>query len=203
MKKDKIYFLAGIFFLLLEIMVFIRNSGNYINFFWVCNFVPVLFAIAFFAKKVHVVKALINVVLIPDVFFLIDFFTSIFFHHGFLCPMQSYFQEGLLFIIVSVLLHVVAFIALLFTYEIKPKIKTLIFSVCFIIIIYFITLIFSPSNLYYNYVHNSKPGCISIGIPYKFITISWPIIMFAGVILLGQAIQYLIYRFHVRKRNKK
>jgi hypothetical protein len=197
LKKDNflVYLLAGILFLLLELLVISRNGSNYLNFIWFCNFAPLLFAIFFFFKNVQAIKGLINLALVTDIFFLIDFFSSLLFNFGIFGRVQPYFGEGILFISITVLLHMAAFIALFVTYKIKPTKEALKYSVLFLLFTYFITLLFSPTNMYYNYVYATRPGFISAPFPHFYLTVLWPILMFLLVILPSYWIQYKIYQF--------
>jgi len=191
-EGNRIYFYLGMFFMLLQVLVITRNGTDYLNFIWFCNFAPLLFAFAFFLKNTQFIKALINVALIPDILFLIDFFSSWLFNFGIFGQVQPYFQENFIYIATTVLLHIPAFLALALTYKIKPKIKTLIYSAYLVIAIYLVTLLFSPSTSYYNYIYSTRPGYIHPNIPYMIITLLWPLIVFLALVLPAQAIQFWI-----------
>jgi len=67
MKKVDFYFWGGVFFVLLQIVAIFRNLYfDYVYFFWFCDFVPFVLAIAFFLKKDEVIKGIINIGLFPQ-----------------------------------------------------------------------------------------------------------------------------------------
>jgi len=202
-KKGRAYLYAGIIFIFLQLFVFLRNESNYSNLIWFCNFAPIFFAIAFFIKKSHLVKALINVALIPDILFLIDFFSSLLFNFGIFGKVQPYLQENFLFISTTVILHLVAFLALSVTYKIKPNKETLLYSAGVVLITYIITLLFSSQGSFYNYVYGTRPGYISVKyIPYIIITLLWPALVFIFLVLPSQGIQYLLCRLSQSYKKK-
>jgi hypothetical protein len=199
-KEGRIYLLAGIFFILMQINVLLRNNGDYKNLFWFCNFASILFAIAFFARKTQWIKAIISVSIIPQIFFLIDFLSSLFFKVGIFGQVQPYFQENILFILTTVGLHLTGFLAIALTYKTKPNKKTLPSAMGIILLTYLTTILFSPSNWYYNYIYGTRPGYISSPIPFKIITILWPIITFIVLVLPGHYLQLALYK--LSRKNK-
>jgi len=202
-NKSRAYLCLGLIFVLLQLFVILRNGFNYQNLIWFCNFAPILFAISFFIKKPHLIKALINIALIPDILFLIDFFSSSLFNFGIFGRVQPYLQENFLFIVATVILHLVAFLALFATYKIKPKKETLLYSACLILFTYIITFLFSSQGSFYNYVYGTRPGYVSIRyIPYMVITLLWPVLVFIFLVLPSQGIQYLIYKLCLRHKKK-
>jgi len=198
--KERKYFIIAIFYLILQIVVLIRHQGNYLNFLWLCNFAPILFAVFFFMKKLQIIKSLISLTIVVDLFFLVDFFTSLIFNFGIFGQVQPYFQEGILLILLTVLLHLTGFIALFVTHSVEPSKKTLWFSAAFLVLTYVVTLLFSPANSYYNYILGTRPGYVSPGIPQIIITVLWPLLSFIFIVLPGYYFQLLIHRLQARKK---
>lgn len=201
-RGKKVFIFLGIIFLLLQILVIFRNENDYMNFFWFCNFAPILFGISFFFRKIQIIKSIINIALIPDIFFLIDLFSSLFFNFGIFGMVQPYLHENFIFAFTTIALHLTAFLALSATYKIKPNKTTLLYSTCLVLAIYFMTLLFSPPEGYYNYIYGTKPGYISPNFPHMIITILWPLIAFIFLILPSQGIQSVIYGWHKHKNKK-
>jgi len=197
--KENKHIIIGTFFLILQVIAIIRNRFDYENLFWFCNFAPILFAIFFYSKKMQAVKAVISITLIINLFFLADFFSSIFFNYGIFGQVQSYFKEGFLFITATLLMHLTGLIALSLTYKIKPKTKNLSYSALLIAFTYLMTIIFSPRNSYYNYIKGTRPGYFHPNIPYIIITVLWPILMFFIIATSGYYIQYLLYKISKKK----
>lgn len=189
------YFWIGMFFLFVQILVVLKSYFiNYHDLFWFCDFVPMLFALAFLFRKEQMVKAIINFGLFVQIYFLISLFG------GSLSP-ELVFSPFLNFVYVaaSFLLHLSVLVALALTYKIKPKIKTVYFSTLLIMLIYFVTLIFTAQGDNFNKVY-LQGDLLNFDIPY--FTLLWPVLALVFLVLPTQALQYLLYRLSLRKTKK-
>jgi hypothetical protein len=200
-KEDKKYLLIGILFLFIEVIAITRNIlESYIYFFWFCDFAPILFAILFFFRKPQYVKALINFGLIPQVIFLINFFYIFFLGKDLFNLFPNFFELNSLYLLNTFVLHLTTFIALLFTFKIKPQKSTFYYSLVLLVGIYLMSLIFTSPTDNINYV-NSGVDLLKFSIPHY--TLLWPFLVFLLLILPTQGIQYMIYQLWKRKGIKK
>jgi hypothetical protein len=175
-----LYLKAGIFFLIIQLIVLIRNaSENYIYFFWFCDFAPLLLAIAFFTRKDQAIKAVINFGLIPQIIFLLYLL---------------FISNSFLMFLATFLIHSSVLIALILTSNIKSNKNTIIYSIILILSIYTITLIFTPENNFINLVYS--PGNLenSSFLNFKFYTELWPFLTFVLLVLPTHGIQNLLSR---------
>jgi hypothetical protein len=192
---QKNYFWIGMFFLFVQILVVVRNYfAHYLNFFWFCDFVPILFALAFFFKKEQIVKAIVNFGLLAQISFLILLTMGRFSSELIFSPFLNF-----VYVLGSILLHLSVVLALVLTYKIKPKLQTLYFSIVLIIAIYFMTLIFTfPAD---NINDLQFPGDL-IKLHTLYFTLLWPVLTFVLLVLPTQHLQYLLYKFSIRKKRK-
>jgi hypothetical protein len=190
--------LLPVFLLLaLQVIGIIRNyTSNYNNYFWFCDFAPVVFAFAFWVNKPHMVKGLVNIGLIAQIVYLVAFVyrlltgVSIIELPEVLTPFYS---------ISSLILHTSTLIAFAFTARIKPKIETLYYSLVLLMLIHAVTLIFTSPDAGINYV--SKQGkLMTIVIPYY--TALWVPIAFVLVALPGQLIQHIVYSWLSKRKGR-
>ena len=204
MKKEHIdkktdfkinYFWISMIFVFIQIVVIFRNYlTNFVYFFWFCDFVPILFALAFFFKKEQAVKAIINFGLFVQFGFLVGLIAGQYSSELVFSPFLNF-----VYMFASILLHFSVIFALILTYKIKPNLRTVYFSIMLIIAIYAVTLIFTSQADNVNKV-NLPGGIIAFNIPY--FTFLWPIITFVLLVLPAQGLQYLLYRFSLRKSRK-
>lgn len=104
-----------------------------------------------------------------------------------------------LYFFVTILFHLSTVFALLMTYKIKPNIKTINYSIFVVATVYIISLIFTPYISNINFI--SHPfDFIPFIIPYYIYL--WPLLAFIVLILPTQGIQYLLYRWSIRKKSK-
>jgi hypothetical protein len=185
------YFLAGIFFVFMAILVIIRNlrSNKTKDFFWFCDMAPFILAFAFFTQNQQLLKGLINIGFIAQWVSLIPLSSAIFFHKNLIgfADILNYdkFHRG-----VSLLLHSATLnIALLFTYNTKPGISSLVYSLFILTILFILTLLFTSRKENVNYVYHTD----FLGFKIPGYTSLWIFITFILVIFPTYLLQYLLY----------
>jgi len=202
-KGNNLYYIIGTFFLLSQLLVFLGNynSQNYDVFFWFCNHTPLFFAIAFFLKKKHLIKGLINVGFLGQFAWTLDFLGKIFFD-VYILSMTNYVFENPtgLWILLPIIIHIFATnVALFFTYKKRPTIHTLFYSLLYIMFLYTSTLAFTLEETNVNWVHQAE---LDVNLDHDYYTIFWPLITFFLVVMPTQGIQYLLYIHRKRKKKK-
>ena len=191
MKNFNSYVLVGVLFIFLQIIVIIRNLySDFIFFFWFCDFIPIVLAIAFFFKKYHIVKGIVNVGLFPQLIYMTGFIVRIFFGISFFGGTDIFLNYDTLMIFFSILFHLATLIAFSFTYKIKPTRETLIYSLLGLILIYFVMIFFTAPIDDINYVF-----LLSNFFGAKVFSVFWIPITFLVVVLPTQGFQYLIYKY--------
>lgn len=190
---ENTYLIFGIIFLILGILVAIRNctSKRYHDFFWFCDLLPFLLAFAFFIQNEQLIKALINIGFISQSISLFNLSAAIFFGID-IMGFADILNYNKFYITISYLLHLLPLnLALFFTYDIPPKIISLVYSFVIMLILFFLTIFFTKSKDNINYVDNID--FLGFSIPYyKFLCIP---IFFIFIILPTYGIQYLLYFF--------
>jgi hypothetical protein len=192
-KRD--YWIIG-FFILLQILVIVKNidTHHYINFFWFCDFVLILFAIGFFLKNDQFIKGLINIGFIPQIISIVSLSAAIFFGLNFV-GFADILNYSKFYITISFLVHLLSVnVALILTYKIKPKKESLLYSLLFLAIIFVLGLIFTPVDQNINYIYNAD--FLKVTIPYY--TYFCIVLSFIFVILPTYAIQYFLYKISLR-----
>ncbi|MFW5704942.1 MAG: hypothetical protein ACOCXG_03780 [Nanoarchaeota archaeon] len=199
-KKNQ-YFLLGCFFLSLQVLVFWVNfqAQRYEVFFWFCNHAPLFFSIGFFFKKFDIIKALINVGFLGQIFWTLDFVFKLFFDF-YLFGITDYIFEdpnGVL-VLIPILVHVAATnIALFFTYKKKPTMHVFLLSVIYVIFLYGVSLTYTLEGKNVNCVYENCIGFLN----FSFYTYFWPVLVTFLVVLPTHLLQILIYRKYSRKKK--
>lgn len=182
---------AAILFILLR-----YNVGQY--FYWYCYHIPLLYGIAFWAKKPQIVLGLLHVGIVVQLFWIIDLFAHFF---GLSITHQTDFIFGpshdpFQIIIISLLTHfAVPILTILWTYKIAPQWKSLAFSAIYIPFIYLATLFFSHIDMDLNCVFER---CADI-VPSWHYIILWPIYLFI-IAFMTFGIHLWLYKLAVRKK---
>ena len=189
------YFILGVFFLILQLFVIIENynASKYDTFFWFCNHALLLFAIGFFTKNNDLIKGLINVGLLAQLVWSIDFLSRILFEiHVFNITNYIFESPSSLWTLLTITIHLFATtLSLYITRNIKPTNKTLLYSILYTIILYISTIIFTlpQNNINWSY----EIGGV-IGYSSPLYTLFWPFIVIIIIILPTQTIQCYIYK---------
>ena len=151
LKKYK-YSISGTYFILLQILIvhyifFASNLENDIIF-WMCNLFPILFAIGFFTKNITLIRSLINLILIVQILWVLDFFQILFFNYSFLGGITSYLFQNKNMVLPTIFIHSSSILALFLIYKEKvKKYDDLILSVILCLTLYTISLNFTnPAN---------------------------------------------------------
>lgn len=199
MEKSKKYFLLGMFFLFIQLIVIIRNiASDYYNFFWFCDFIPLPLAIGFFLKKDNFIKSIINIGLLAQLVSVVLYLYKMFSGISTLEVIPD--TTTLFYAVSSIFIHLSNTFALIFTYKIKPTIKTLFYSVIFLFAMYLMALFFTTPEQGINYTLSYGPF-IPWVIPYY--TELWVLFMFLLIVLPTQFIQYIIYKHYVHNLDDK
>ncbi|MBU0957509.1 MAG: hypothetical protein KKF56_01725 [Nanoarchaeota archaeon] len=202
-KQEKYrYYLIGTFFLFLQLLVFIENhhAQRFGHFFWFCNHTPLIFALAFFLRKKQLIKGIINIGFLIQFVWAIDFLSYGISGFTVLGVTQYVFNGGMgIYTLVPIIVHLFSTnIALISTYEVKPKKITLLYSAVYILLLFSLTLTYAPPEKNINCIYFictlekfSIPGYFYL----------WPILIFLILALPTQGIQYLIYKHSKRKTH--
>ena len=198
MIKEKRFLYWAIFFTILQILVIIRNSWvDYLTFFWFCDFAPIFFALFFFLKNKQAIKGIINIGLIPQSAYLLGVIVFIAKNTQKIGLSAPNVEHNILYILITILIHLSSILAIYATIEIKTTKKSLIYSLVFTIIIYIVTLLFTPPNDYINYVYNLGPPIFEY-LYSLYRVFHWIPMILIVFILPGYLIQKLIYYIRIK-----
>jgi hypothetical protein len=148
MQKSKKYFILGIYFIFIELIFFAYtfSTNNLSSLFWICYFTPLLLTIAFLSRNEQFIKGVINISFFPQIIFIL--LSILYFSTGVSLFDVSMHLNGIIKATLNIFLHLFSTnVALFFTYKIKPKPVSIIysFSIAFLAII--LTFLFtSPSQ---------------------------------------------------------
>ncbi|MDZ4231460.1 MAG: hypothetical protein U1C52_01575, partial [Patescibacteria group bacterium] len=133
----------GVFFLLLQILVIVRNlSTDYFSFFWYCDFAPALFALLFFWRNEQAVKGLISIGFFMQLAYTLIIIVKLIFDvtlFGFVInfPLEA------VYVVPTLIIHSGTMLALVTTYKTKPTKESLAYSLGFLVFIYALVLLFT------------------------------------------------------------
>lgn len=197
--KEENYVYVAVFFLLLQSFLIYANWDveRYYMYFWYCNHILIFFAIALLFKKKQAVKALVAAGLIGQLGWSIDFL-SFFILGDHIMGSTAYvfeIQQRPVFI-ATILVHLFSsFVALLFTIDVKPKMRTLLYASLYWTGLYLVLLLFTTPIGNPNCVY-ALCGFEDVHIPfYKFL---WPFLAFFLVTLPGYYLQFYLYKWYVK-----
>lgn len=166
------YFILGTFFLILQILVLYRNYfiSEAISIYFFCNHILIILSIGFYLKNIKVINAIICVGLIPQFMWLIDFFSSLLGFNLFGYS-QYIFNQSLIMGLITFLIHISTFVALVFTLnEEKIHFKSLIYASSYVVLIYFLTIVFTPVENDINCIYNA---CNISWLNFNYYTYLW------------------------------
>jgi len=187
------YTAIAFFYLAMAVIVVFRDLAFYdvYNFFWFCDIGLILFAIAFYLRNVQLVKGLINVGLIAQFIFIVGIVAYSVFAIQIDNLPAHLFQTSWVNVIISVSIHLLSTnLALLLTYAKKNKPSSLVYSFAVLLLLYALTLAFTPASDNVNYVFSS--GFLGFAIPYY--TFLWPLLAFLILVLPTSWLQESLYR---------
>ncbi len=194
MKKSDFYFLAGILFVLLQIVAIARNLYfDFVYFFWFCDFVPIILAVAFFFRKDSVVKGVINIGLFPQLIYTFGFIVKIFFGVSFLSDVELVWGYSMFVIFSSIFIHLATVIAFGFTYKVEPKGRDMGYSLMGLVLIYIMVAVFTLPMDSINYVF-----LLSNFFRVDALSIFWIPITFLIVVVPTYWFQVFVYRYFER-----
>ena len=191
----------GIFFLFLQIVIIISNWGNssYEVYIWFCNHTPLLFAIGMFLKEKDFLQGIINVGLLGQFVWVLDFLSQLLFNSHLFGVTRYLFENPFSFsTIISILIHILStFIVLFYTYSHKPNTKGIIISIVYMIFLYLFSVLFTNPTYNINCVFTIEVCGISF-VQVPLYTYLWPILTSILVILPTHGLQYLLYKITKR-----
>ncbi|MBU4070486.1 MAG: hypothetical protein KJ646_05890 [Nanoarchaeota archaeon] len=201
LRKNK-YNVLGFWFLFLQLLVFFENHVvyKYNIFFWFCDHAPLVISFAFFSKNKDLLKSMINFGFLVQFVWIIDFLFKIIFDKNFLGVTNYIFTAKLGFLVlIPLVIHSLCInVAFLHTYKIKPTIKVLIYSAIYVMMIYALSLTYTPIERNVNCIHEI---CGLNDYTFSSYTYFWPLLVFIIIILPTQGIQWWVYKWS-RKRKK-
>lgn len=187
MKKGDFY--LGIFFLVLSLVLIYRNYAiGWINFFWMCDFVPFLFSLAFFSGRRDLVKAVINLSFFPQIVYLLSVILLVFFGISYFEGVSFLLEVGWVFIVLTLFLHMASVFAFLFTYKEKTPQRILFYSFLLVLVVNVVMILFTDpaNNVNYVFLLENYFGV-------KGLSLLWTPFVFVLVILPTYFIQKLSY----------
>jgi len=202
LKKNK-YNVLGFWFLFLQFLVFFENYVvyKYNIFYWFCDHVPLVLSFAFFSKNKSLLKAMINFGFLVQFVWIADFLSKVIFDKSSLGVTDYMFTANLGFLVlIPLVIHSLSInIAFLHTYKIKPTTKVLIYSAIYIMLIYVLSLTYTPIERNVNCIHEI---CGLNEYTFSSYTYFWPLLVFVIIILPTQGIQWVVYKWSRRKIKK-
>ena len=196
------FYLIGIFFIILQFMLLYKYLylAEFNNMLWFCSHAPLLFGLAFFFKKIKIIKGLISVGLIIQLIWIVDYLGKLLFGI-YLIGTTDYmflYQSTFFSYIVSVIEHFSSILALFLTYKYKPKKEIFYYSFFYLIIILIFTLIFSSPEENFNLVYNM---IIFNEFTFTGYTFSWIFLAMIILVLPTYYFQLWLYKLSIRNKN--
>ena len=201
LEKNR-YDLIVIFFVVIQFLIIYLafRIDDFEILFWFCNHTPFMFALFFYFRKVDLIKSIINVGLLFQFFWTVDFFSKLFFD-SFIFGATSYVFErefGILMLI-PILSHLfVTSLSFILTYKYKPRLKSIFYSMIYAIVLYGFSLKFTLINSNVNCVHEI---CSLSYAPLGYIYL-WPVLILFLIIVPTHVIQYLVWKLDVQLKGK-
>lgn len=153
--SERWYLLIGIFYLCLGIFILWRNifySISDYSVFWFSNIAPFILAFAFLARKNDIVKGVLNITFFPHILFLYGAFMMFFWEIDVFGVGLSLKYLSIGFIATSIFSHVSLIAAFFLNFKVRPTYKSLIYSLIFLIFMYFVAISYTPIEENVNYV---------------------------------------------------
>lgn len=155
---EKKYKYIIIYFIILQLLLLFRNIllEELVLIFYFCNHIALLLSIGFYTKNIQLIKGLINIGLIPQFVYIIEFFSELFFNTNIISSTGDLFSYNPIEFTITILIHFTTLtLALLFTYKEKTTIQSLKYSSIYLIILFILTILFTPKSYDLNCVFNS------------------------------------------------
>ena len=201
MKKinlDKYKYLS-LYFILIQILILIRNYllNENILFYFYCDHIAFLLAIAFFIKNIPLIKALISTGIIAQTIYLTNLLTNLIFNFQIINLSTEYLTYSPLILAITIIMHIsTILIALAFTYKEKNNIKSLKYAFIYTIALYITTILFTPVKYDINCISNA---CGMSFFQFNQQKLFWPIITFTLLTIPGHYFQEFLYKISKTK----
>ena len=186
--------------ILIQVAVILRDfiAGTQIYLLWFCDFAPLLIALGLIINNNQFVKGAINLTLLGQLYFI--FSAILFLATGInLLQISELFDESLIAIIITLLLHLAAPLALAWEYNKKPSRIAVFYSAIMMLVFYALTIAFTSPGKNINLVYSSD---YILGFTPPGYTLYWPIMAFLVVIIPTYYLQKWLY-FLCRKKPVK
>jgi len=147
--NDKTHIYIALFFIGLQILVMLRNYySDYMYFFWLCDFIPTVYAFSFVVKDVQLIKGLINISFIPQAVNVTTFISKTLIN-----LIQNIPLEFTTFYTIStIIMHLTTTYVLFLTFHLETKKESLYYSITSLTIIYAVMFLFTPIERNINYI---------------------------------------------------
>jgi len=202
-RENKRYLYWGFFFLLLQILVIVRNlSTDYFSFFWYCDFAPAIFSILFFWRNEQAIKGLINIGFFMQLAYTLIIVTKLIFGitlFGFIInfPLTSEY------VIPTLIIHLGTIFAFVAVYRVKPRTTSLVYSFVFLVFIYALVIVFTNPTVVpggnFNFIY--FPQLFSDFSFYTEVWVGVALIMIVVPTHLFQLLVWSIFAHHKRKAS--
>ncbi len=198
------YLFAGIFFVLVQVLIFSALAFDPLTrlfLLWSCNNFCILLAIACYRQDMQMLMGISYLGLLSQTIWVLDLISHL---AGFnLSGVTDYiFTEGLTYNnIVSIVVHVIIpTVILLFSFRVEPRLRSLLFALPYLLLLYVLTILAGPTEQDINCVFQACGN--DAYLPYNIYV--WP--LYAAVsVFVSFAFHYLLYyswrQFRKRRRE--
>ncbi len=194
-KRDTFF---GIFFLILFILILIRNYFFHVSdysIYWYCDFIAIFFAIGFFFHQKAFLKSITYIGFLPQAFFLISLPIILIFGISILGISPIIKTYHWVFLLISLLMHLSYVFAFSFTMDNKPEIKSLKISAILLLLLYLLSYFFTPAIENINYIFFLEKFFGITGLSFLWLPIG-----FIGIVVPTYFIQKKIYNLLHKKK---
>jgi hypothetical protein len=182
----------GIFFAVAQILIFsalLFDPSTRQFLLWSCNNFCILLVIACYRKDIQMIMGISYLGLLSQIVWVLDFVSHIL---GFnLSGVTDYiYIEGFTYANdVSIAVHIIVpTVILMFSFRVKPRLRSLLFAIPYILFLYVATLIVAPTIEDINCVFKACGN--DVYLPYNIYL--WPLYAFIST-LISYGIHYLLY----------
>lgn len=195
--EEKLWFnRAGTFFLVVQLVIvsaILFDPDTRLFLWWSCNNFCFFLAIACYLKRMQLVKGISYVGLLTQMLWGADFVSPYFGYN--VSGISDYAAIGGLTYIntVSISVHMfVPLVVLAFSFRIRPGVRSLVYSVPYVFILFFTTLAFTPAAEDINCVFSgcNLSGYIPFNPPYSVWL--WPVYAMLAA-FLGYVVHWILY----------
>ena len=193
-KKD---IFLSLVYLTVAILIILRNiyyPVSKYSIYWFCDFAGILLAFGFLFKNKSLLKSLVYIGFLPQVFYLI--YTFFFFVFNMDLFGLHILESGLapMFLIISITMHIIFILSFFFTLDSKPQKKVFIYSIILLSIMFITSYLLTPIEQNINYVFIFETLFSLDGL-----TLLWVPLYFLIIIIPTYYLQILIYNIRHKK----